>query len=233
MSGRGRTSMTSAYRLVAFDVDGTLVHHPDGKTVWQVLNRRFLDGDAINGRRFEMFRAGRISYPQWVALDVGDWIARDVRRAQLEEVIRAELRAMPGAAETVAALRRHGVRVAVISGTIDLTLSTLLPDLEFDRVYTNRIWFDDQGRIAGWQATPYDVTGKPEALRALAREFGVPLERTVYVGDAWNDLGVLREAGLGIAFHPKGDDVRQAADAVIEDGPLTRVLDVIEGGHDA
>ncbi len=232
MTNRVRDPQRPAPRLVAFDVDGTLVRHPEGKTVWQLLNRRFLDGDAVNGARFEAFRAGRISYAEWVALDVGDWVARDVRRHQLEAVIRSELEPMPGARETVAALRERGLAVAVISGTIDLTLSVLLSGVPFDRVFANRLWFDDAGRITRWEATPYDVTGKPAALERLARELHVPLEATAYVGDAWNDLGVLEAAGLGIAFHPKGDDVRAAADVVIEDGPLTGVLDVIAAGRE-
>ena len=219
-------------RLVAFDVDGTLVRHPRGRTVWQVLNRRFLDGDAVNGRRLADFREGRITYAEWVALDVGDWQARDLRRDDLARAIREELEQMPGAERAVEALRRRGIPVVVISGSLDLTLEVLLPGLAFDRVFTNRLRFDGSGRIAGWEATPYDVSGKPAALRRLAREFGVGIEETVFVGDAWNDLGVLAAAGLGIAFHPKGDDVRAAADVVIESGPLTRVVDVIDGRDD-
>lgn len=213
-------------RVICFDVDGTLVQHPLHKTVWQVLNERYVDGDAVNGERFARFKAGELTYPDWVRLDVMDWIERDVRREHIAAAIRAELFATPGAHATIDALKERGYRVAVISGTIDATLGELLGGVRFDRCFTNRLHFHDDGRIASWEATPYDVHGKPQALDRIAHELGVTREACAFVGDAWNDLAVLRHAGLGIAFHPKGDDVRAAADLVIEDGPLTALLDV-------
>jgi phosphoserine phosphatase len=212
-------------RVICFDVDGTLVHHEARKTVWQILNRRWLEGSAVDGRRFEDFKAGRITYDQWVSLDLGDWKAKDVRREQIEQAIGEELHAVEGARPTIEALRARGYRIAVISGTIDVTVRRLLGDACFDRIYANRIFFDGDGRIIGWEATPFDVWGKARALDLIAEEFGTNHEACAFVGDAWNDLSVLRHAGVGIAFHPKGDDVRAAADVVVEDGPLTRLLE--------
>lgn len=216
-------------RVICFDVDGTLVEHPQDKTVWQILNRRYLDGDAVNGRRFADFKEGRISYPRWVELDIGDWQARGILRDQIESAIAADLSAVEGARATVQTLSERGYRVAVISGTIDVTLDKLLPGLPFDRVYSNRIFFNDDGTIRGWQATPYDVWGKPEALDRIGEEFGVPRSQCAFVGDAWNDISVLKHAGLGIAFRPKGDDVRAAADFVVEDGSLEQLLELFPG----
>lgn len=213
-------------RVVCFDVDGTLVQHPGHKTVWQVLNEKYLDGDAINGERFARFKAGTLSYPEWVRLDVMDWIARDVRREHIVAAIRAELRATDGARETIEALKARGYGVAVISGTIDATIGELLDGVVFDRCFTNRLHYHDDGRIRAWEATPYDVAGKPKALDRIAAELGVTSSACAFVGDAWNDLAVLRHAGFGIAFHPKSDDVREAADLVIESGPMTALLDV-------
>lgn len=213
-------------RVICFDVDGTLVHHPTGKTVWQVLNDRFLNDPALNAARFADFRAGKLSYAEWVALDVGDWVARGADRGQIETIIRETLTVVDGARETLEALRRRGYRLAVISGTIDLTLDLLLEEFPFDRAFTNKLFFDGKGRICGWQATPYDVGGKARALDQVAAEFGVDARRCAFVGDHWNDLAALGRAGLAIAFHPKDDDVRAAADIVIEGGPLTRLLDI-------
>ena len=213
-------------RVICFDVDGTLVHHPAGKTVWQVLNDRFLGDPALNAARFEDFRVGRLSYAEWVALDVGDWVVRGADRGQIEKIIRETLTVVHGARETLEALRRRGYRLAVISGTIDLTLDLLLEGFPFDRVFTNKLFFDGKGRICGWLATPYDVGGKARALDRVAAEFGVDARRCAFVGDHWNDLAALERAGLAIAFHPKDDEVRGAADIVIEGGSLTRLLDI-------
>jgi len=67
--------VTRRFDLVAFDVDGTLVHHPEDKTVWEVLNRRFTGSDDQNEQRWALYRSGKLSYAEWVALDIGAWQA--------------------------------------------------------------------------------------------------------------------------------------------------------------
>ena len=212
-------------KAICFDVDGTLIHHAEEKTVWQVLNQTFLGDDVRNEERMAAFRAGRLSYADWVALDVGDWIERGVGRAQIEAAIRAELTAVEGAREAIDELRARGYKLAVISGTLDVTLRLLLADVVFDRVFSNKIFFDERGAISGWRATPYDVDGKARALADAAREWGIAPAECAFVGDHWNDLAALRAAGFGVAFRPKDDALRAVADVVIEDGPLTGLLE--------
>lgn len=215
-----------AIKVICFDVDGTLIEHAEGKTVWQVLNERFLAAGNLNRERLADFRSGRLRYAEWVALDVGDWACAGVRRDAIEAEVRATLRPVAGALETINTLRARGYRVAVVSGTIDLTLRLLLGECTFDRVFSNRLFFGSAGEICGWQATVYDMEGKARAVRELAAEFGVGTDGCAFVGDHWNDLAALECAGLGIAFCPKDDAVRAAADVVIEEGPLTRLLEI-------
>lgn len=208
------------YDLVAFDVDGTLVRHAAGKVVWELFNGAFGGDDSVNVTRFAAFRAGEISYPEWVALDVGDWVRVGATREQMAQIIEAELTPTPGSAEALERLRRRGYRLAVISGTLDITLQQLFPSHPFEQVRTNALIFDASGRVCDWRATPYDMEGKAEALVQIAGEMGIPLERTVFVGDNINDVYVMRRAGLAIAFEPKTDEVREAADVVIVDSML-------------
>jgi phosphoserine phosphatase len=216
MSFSGGPLVLDHRRLVAFDVDGTLIASRDGRVVWQLLNERFGGHPEENRRRYAAYLDGEITYPQWVDLDVGAWVAVDARRDQMVQAIEQQLYLVPGARRTLAALKAAGHRLAVISGTLDLTLEVLFPEHPFDEVFTNRIWFSDDGRIAGWEATPYDMEGKAEGLADLARRQGIPLERTVYVGDHINDIQAMELAGLAVAFEPKHPSVRQAADAVVE-----------------
>ncbi len=217
------------FDLVAFDVDGTLVEHPDGKTVWEVLNERFTGSDDQNRERFAMYRTGRLSYSEWVALDVTSWRDAGATRQDLIAAL-APLRLVEGAAETLSALKERGMRLAVISGTLDLLLDTLFPDHPFDEVYTNRIWFDEQGRIAGWQATPFDMDGKGVALRAIAMREEVPLSRCAFVGDHANDLSAARVAGLTVAFNPKDAELEALAGAVVRSRTLRDTLPHLLGG---
>ena len=211
------------FDLVAFDVDGTLVHHDQDKTVWEVLNARFTGGDDQNRERFAAYRAGRLSYAEWVALDVGSWRAAGARRQEMVDCFGC-LRLVEGARETLSALKARGIRLAVISGTLDLLLDSLFPDHPFDEVYTNRIWFDERGLIAGWEATPFDMEGKGVALRAIALRDEVPLSRCAFVGDHSNDLSAARVAGFTVAFRPKSKELEAIAGAVVRSEDLRDVL---------
>lgn len=220
--------MKDGPRLFAFDVDGTLISSRDGRVVWQLLNQRFGSDPEQDGKLFRAYLRGEITYARWVDLDVGRWARAGARRDQLVQVISEHLFPVAGARELLAELRRRGHRLAVISGTLDLTLEVHFPSSPFDDVFTNRIWFDEAGCIEGWEATPYDMEGKAQALTQLCADRQIPLERTVYVGDNINDIQVMQAAGLAVAFEPKHPSVSEAADLVVE-GDLRRLLDELEG----
>lgn len=216
------------YDLVAFDVDGTLIEHPAGKIVWEVLTEAFTGDDGRNRERMERYHRGELTYAGWVGEDVDDWRRAGAGRAELVRAF-GKLRLVDGARETMAALQAEGAHLAVISGTLDLLLDTLFPSHPFDEVYSNRIHFDEEGRIVGATATPFDGAGKAEALRAIAEREGFPLERTAFVGDHRNDVEAAREAGFAIAFNPKSAELEAVADAVVRARDLRAVLPYLVG----
>ena len=129
-----------AYDLICFDVDGTLVRHPTGKVIWEVLNERFMGDHTINIERHRWYNEGRISYEQWVELDVQGWITAGATRGDIVEAVR-EFEHFDGAHDTLWELKRRGARLAIISGTLDIVIDTLFPEHPFDDVYSNRLIF--------------------------------------------------------------------------------------------
>jgi phosphoserine phosphatase len=216
-------------RTICFDVDGTLVEHPEGKTIWQLVNERYAGGDDLNRARMAAFRRGDITYAEWVALDVGDWATHGVGRREIEGIVRGELQPVPGAFETVETLATRGYTLALVSGTLNVTVELLLSRLPFSYRFTNRIWFDEDGRIRGWRATRYDGEGKARALERIAAAEGISCRECAFVGDHWNDVPALGRAGFGVAYRPKDEAVRKAASAVIDDGPLSALLSWFPG----
>jgi len=212
--------------LVCFDVDGTLIKHPEDKVIWQVLNRAFLGDDSVNTNRFARYRAGEITYAEWVALDVGEWQRLGVTRQQMVDAL-GDLRLVTGARETLSILQERGYKLAVISGTLDISLDTLFPDHPFADVFCNRVHFGEDGRITGWSATPYDMEGKAHALEMIAKREGLPLERCAFVGDHRNDLAAAQIAGLAIAFDPKSPELEAIADAIIRSADLQDILPLL------
>jgi phosphoserine phosphatase len=220
----------SRFDLVAFDVDGTLVESPGGLNVWEVLNDRIVGGAEINRERFERFRRGELSYPDWVALDIAGWRDAGARKPDLVASL-APLRLVSGVRETMNSLRENALRLIVISGTLDLLLETLYPDHPFEEVFANRIRFDEDGRIAGWRPTPYDMKGKAEALREFAEREAIPIARCAFVGDSVNDVWIAKEAGFSIAFNPRCEELERVAAVVVRSADIRAILPhLLEGG---
>jgi phosphoserine phosphatase len=219
------------YDLIAFDVDGTLVRGPNGFTVWEVLNERFLGTAEVNVERYAKYKAGTLSYADWVELDVTGWREAGARR---DDVVAAFGRLSPidGAREALGALDEAGCKLVAISGTLDLMLETVLPGLPFDEVHANHIAFDGEGRIDHWRATPFDMRGKAELLRAIALRERVPLDRCAFVGDSSNDVWIARQAGFTIAFNPDSDELERIAGAVVRSGDLRDILPHLLSGEE-
>ena len=145
----------------------------------------------------------------------------------LPETVLAEaatrIRLMPGARTLLATLRRAGVTTALVSGGFTVFAEPIAAELGFDRLVANRLDIAD-GRIAGTVAAPIVTREvKRDALLALARECGAPLDATLAVGDGANDLPMLEAAGLGIAFRAK-PAVAAAARWCIDHADLTALL---------
>jgi HAD superfamily phosphoserine phosphatase-like hydrolase len=211
------------FDLVAFDVDGTLVVHDQGQTVWEVLNRRFTGDDGWNPQRYQEYLDGKLSYADWVAQDIEGWKAGGATRESLIAAF-SPLRLVDGTREALTKLREEGTRTVVISGTLDLLLHTLLPDPPLDEIYCNHIAFDAEGRIAHWQATPFDMEGKATCLRAVSMREGIPLARCAFVGDSSNDVWIARTAGYAVAFNPNTPALEAACQATVRSHDLRDVL---------
>ena len=155
------------------------------------------------------------------------WIDKGATRQEIVESIR-EFSLFDGARETVHELKRRGLTLGVISGTLDIVLDTLFPDHPFDEVYTNKIFFDERGKLSAWEATRFDTHGKPEALRDMASRHGVPLSRTAFVGDGENDVPLLGVAGCFVAFRPRSRELTDGADVILGEEELDKLLELFE-----
>jgi phosphoserine phosphatase len=143
--------------------------------------------------------------------------------ASVLDAVRAEVVLTPGARTLVRTLKRLGFTVAVVSGGFIEIVGPLAAELGIDRAEANRLEIVDgrlTGRVVG---AIVDRAGKAAALRRFAAEAGLPLSRTVAVGDGANDLDMLAAAGLGVAFNAK-PVVRERAHTAVTVPYLDAVL---------
>ncbi|WP_423754127.1 phosphoserine phosphatase SerB [Actinomyces gerencseriae] len=140
--------------------------------------------------------------------------------------VRDEVRLTPGARDLIDSLHARGCRVGVVSGGFEEVVAPMARRLGIDHVAANRLEVSGgvlTGRVLG---RVVDREEKVRRLRTWAEGDGVPMERTVAVGDGANDLGMITTAGLGVAFCAK-PIVVERADAAVHVRDLTAVLDLL------
>ncbi len=139
------------------------------------------------------------------------------------EAVRAGIVLTPGARTLVRTLKRLGYELAVVSGGFTQLIGPLVEELGIDHVAAN-VLVVEAGVVTGELDGPIvDREGKATALERFAAAAGVPLARTIAVGDGANDIDMLAVAGLGIAFNAK-PVVRAAADAALSVPYLDAIL---------
>ncbi len=141
----------------------------------------------------------------------------------IDEVLARRITMTPGGATLVKTIRQHGTYCALVSGGFTLFTGPVAAQLGFDEHRSN-ILDVKEGRLAGTVAEPIlGREAKRNRLLTLRNELGLAPSQTMAVGDGANDLAMLAEAGLGIAFRAK-PAVAAAAHARIDHADLTALL---------
>jgi phosphoserine phosphatase len=140
--------------------------------------------------------------------------------------VHARVEPTPGVHELIAALHERGGAVGVVSGGFHEILDTVAPGLGVDVWRANRLATADEFLSGVVDGGIVDAAGKATALGEWAAERGVPLSRTIAIGDGANDLLMMAAAGLGVAFNAK-PAVRAQADVVIGRDDLREVIPLL------
>lgn len=146
----------------------------------------------------------------------------------LDAVYEQRLRLNPGAERLIATARRLGVKTLLVSGGFTFFTSRLQSRLDLDAAHANELEVVD-GRLTGRVLGDIlDAEGKAAHLRALCEELGAePSAHAIAVGDGANDLRMMAEAALSVAYHAK-PAVRAAATYALSTSGLDGILNWFE-----
>jgi phosphoserine phosphatase len=141
----------------------------------------------------------------------------------IDKVIRERITLTPGGRELVATMRAHGGWTCLISGGFTLFTKVIAERIGFQENRGNELIVRD-GKLTGEVKEPIlGRAAKLATLTELREAFDLDNIDTLVAGDGANDLGMIQEAGLGVAFHAK-PAVAAGAAARIDYGDLTALL---------
>ena len=139
----------------------------------------------------------------------------------------ANLKLTSGAEVLIEACKKNGVKLLLVSGGFTFFTERLKQRLGLDYIISNRLEIKD-GRLTGrLLGEIVDADAKAAKFRAVMRGLGARKEHTVAIGDGANDLKMMAEAGLSIAFHAK-PVVRAMADCALTYCGLDGVVNLFE-----
>ena len=139
------------------------------------------------------------------------------------EVLDNRITLTPGGRELVMTMRAHGAYTCLVSGGFTPFTSVIAAKVGFQENRANTL-LAEGGKFSGKVAEP--ILGKEAklaTLKELRESFDLDEIDTLAVGDGANDLAMIEEAGLGVAYHAK-PAVAAAAAASIHFGDLTALL---------
>jgi phosphoserine phosphatase len=207
-------------KLLAMDMDSTLITIECIDEIGGFIGKK----DEIAAITAQAMR-GEIDYPaslrKRVALLAG--LDEDV----LQDVYDEKLRLSPGAEQLIARCKQHGVKLLLVSGGFSFFTERLKERLGLDDTVSNVLEIDNgklTGRVLG---TIVDADAKAAKFRQLAHRLGASREQTVAIGDGANDLKMMAEAGISIAYRAK-PVVRAKATYSLNYSGLDGVLNLFE-----
>ena len=183
-------------RLICFDMDSTLIQ----TECIDELAMRAGVGDKVKAITERAMR-GEIDFKESFTQRVSLLKGLDI---SVMKDIAEHLPITEGADRLMSVLKRCGYKIAILSGGFTYFGEQLRRRYGIDYVYANELEIDENGKLTGrYIGDIVDGKRKAELLKLIAQVEQVNLAQTIAVGDGANDLPMISEAGLGIAFHAK------------------------------
>ena len=212
------------FRLIAFDMDSTLINI---ECIDEIADAAGLKAEVAAITEATM-RGEITDFKESLRRRVA--LLKGVSVASMEQVYRERLQLNPGAAELVAACKKAGMKVLLVSGGFTFFADRVgeLLGMDFTRANVLEI---EKGLLTGRTVDqPWgdicDGHEKRKMLLETCARLGISPLQAIAVGDGANDLPMMGVSGLSVAYHAK-PKVREQAMVAINSGGLDRLLEVL------
>ena len=212
------------FKLAAFDMDSTLINIECVDEIADAAGRK-AEVAAIT----EAAMRGEITdYKDSLRRRVA--LLKGVPVSAMQEVLDRRLQLNPGAQALTQALKAAGCKLLLVSGGFTFFTDHIRDRLQMDFARSNVLDIADDKLTGRLVDQPWgdivDGEEKRKMLISTCAALGITPKQAIAVGDGANDLPMMAEAGLSVAFHAK-PRVREQAMVAINSGGLDRLLEVL------
>jgi phosphoserine phosphatase len=207
-------------KLLAMDMDSTLITIECIDELGELAGKK-AEIAAITERAMR----GELDFPAALRRRVA--ALAGLQESALLRVYEERLKLTPGAEILLKACKDHGVKLLLVSGGFSFFTERLKARLGLDYTISNRLEIEN-GRLTG--KVLGEIVGaeaKAAKFRNVLSELKAGKEQSAAIGDGANDLKMMAEGGLSIAFHAK-PVVRAQADCALDWSGLDAVVNLFE-----
>jgi phosphoserine phosphatase len=216
------------FKLIAFDMDSTLINIECVDEIADAVGLK----EEVAAITEAAMRGEIADYKDSLRRRVA--LLRGVTVADMELVYTHRLQLNPGAEKLVQACKAAGLRTLLVSGGFTFFTDRIRDRLGIDVTRANVLEIESGpncGQLTGRMVDqPWgDICDGAEKRRMLLETcagLGISPKQAIAMGDGANDLPMMREAGLSVAYHAK-PAVREQAMVAIDEGGLDRLLEVL------
>jgi phosphoserine phosphatase len=209
--------------LVFFDMDGVLA---DTISSWKHIHDYF---NTSNEESVELYLKGKIDDLEFIKRDVALWkrngrfVHIDVIKHVLDKVI-----LMKGAKKCITFLKENNIKPVIVSAGLDILADRVGKEIGINYVYANGIKNDRQGILTGGGNLRVELTNKDKVVRKISKDLKSPLEKCAAVGNSCFDVPMFESCGLGIAFNPGDNCVKEMADFIVEGKDVSKLIPILQ-----
>ncbi len=209
--------MNRQFRLVAFDLDGTLTREP---SIWEYIHKQLSKWYGFAEDYQKQFLAGKISYEEFCERDAQIW--KGMKVEELLEIVKT-VPFHPGVGGLIHYLKQKGLKLSLVSSGLSLLSDWVHQRYGFDYSVSNDL-LHQNGILTGRVKIRVRYDKKAEWVKKIVKKFGMKPEEVIAIGDSKGDMDMFQMVGFSVAFNSSCKDLNQIATVCIPSQDLSDII---------
>lgn len=194
----------SRYRLVIFDLDGTLTRE---RSIWEYIHKQLGKWYGFAEEYQNQFLAGKISYEEFCERDAQLW--KGMKIDELLEIVKT-VPFHEGVEELIGYLKQKGLKLSMVSSGLSILSDWVHQKYGFDDSVSNDL-LHENGTLTGKVNIRVYYDKKAEWVRRILDRFEVRSEEAIAIGDSHGDIEMFQMVGFSIAFNSSCKELERVA----------------------